>query len=274
MIDLFLMILALIWIAIASFDDIRKREVPNWLNFSLIIFAVAYRVIYSVVNSDYYFLMYGLIGLGLFVGVAYLFYYARVFAGGDAKLLMGLGAVLPFTTGFYSNLKILGMFILLLMLAGGVYGLFYSIALSIGNFRSFSREMKNQFKKRRSFFIISGILAILSLALVFYIPNFYLFPIFILLIPLMFIYAKSVEETCLIKEISVKELTVGDWLYKPINIHGKLIKPNWEGVSEKEIKLLKNIKKLKIKQGIPFVPAFLIAFILLILGYRYLNYLI
>jgi Flp pilus assembly protein protease CpaA len=50
--DLFLIILAGIWLVIASLQDIKKREVPNWLNFSLIIFALGYRAIYASINSD------------------------------------------------------------------------------------------------------------------------------------------------------------------------------------------------------------------------------
>jgi hypothetical protein len=34
------------------FSDLKKREVPNWLNFSLVVFALAYRAFYSVINND------------------------------------------------------------------------------------------------------------------------------------------------------------------------------------------------------------------------------
>ena len=45
----------------------------------------------------------------------------------------------------------------------------------------------------------------------------------------------------------------------------KIIKPNWQGLSDGEIKFLKkngNLrKKIKIKDGVAFVPGFLIGFI-------------
>jgi len=74
-----------------------------------------------------------------------------------------------------------------------------------------------------------------------------------------------VEEACMIKEIPGKKVTIGDWLYEEIKVGKKRIKPNWEGLDEKEVKLLSRVKKVKIKYGIPFVPSFLFAFILLIL---------
>ena len=131
--NLFLLILALIWLFVASISDLRKREVPNWLSFSLIIFALAYRVFFAVFNSDLWFFLYGLIGLILFIILAYGFYYARVFAGGDAKLLMGLGAILPFASSLIGNLIFLGVFILLFLFVGGIYGLIYSLVLVSGN---------------------------------------------------------------------------------------------------------------------------------------------
>jgi preflagellin peptidase FlaK len=94
--DLFLIILAGIWLVIASLQDIKKREVPNWLNFSLIAFALAYRAFYSIVNQDSLFFLYGLLGFLVFLVLAYAFYYGKVFGGGDAKLFMAIGAILPF----------------------------------------------------------------------------------------------------------------------------------------------------------------------------------
>jgi len=38
----------------------------------------------------------GLIGLGIFFVLGNALYYGRMFAGGDAKLMIALGAVLPF----------------------------------------------------------------------------------------------------------------------------------------------------------------------------------
>lgn len=264
----FLIILALIWLVFASVSDLKKREVPNWLNFSLIIFALAYRVIYSILNNEFGFLIYGLFGLIVFVILAYAFYYARIFAGGDAKLLMGLGAVLPFASSFYSNLLIFGAFIFLLLAVGGVYGLIYSAAIAFKNKKKFSDDFCRQLKKRKGLIV----LAIISALLVFvvYYSRFFItsplfiLPLIILVFPFLFIYAK-VAENFMIAKIEGKNVTVGDWLAEKIKIKGRLIKPYWEGLSEKEVALIKKSgKKVKIKFGIPFVPAIFSSFVLLI----------
>jgi prepilin signal peptidase PulO-like enzyme (type II secretory pathway) len=77
----------------------------------------------------------------------------------------------------------------------------------------------------------------------------------------------------MIKLVNVKELTLGDWLYKAVKVGKRVIRPNWEGLNEKELALIqKNYKKkIFVKQGLPFIPAFLIAFIILIFIIYFFN---
>ena len=263
----FLIILAIVWLIIASICDIRKREVPNWLNFSFITFALAYRAFYSVIEKDSKFFIYGVFGFLLCFGLAYLFYYSRIFAGGDAKLLIGMGAVIPFSETILDNVLIFFVFILLLLSVGGIYGIVYSFALAMKNKKRFAKEFRKQAEERKNLLLLGIALCLLSLILIVFFKDFLLlvFSAMIALSPVLFIYAKSVEESCMIVEVSGKNLTVGDWLYQEVRVGRKKIKPNWEGLSEKEVEMLKNVRKVKIKQGIPFVPVFLISFVLLIL---------
>lgn len=262
----FLLSLAVIWLIIASFQDIKKTEIPNWLSFSLILFALAYRAVYSAVNSDSSFFLYGLFGFAVFFVLANLFYYARVFAGGDAKLLMALGPVLPLAPSFYYNLILLGIFVLFVLAVGGVYGLVYSVFVMMLNRKKFVYEFSEQMKKKKQLIFFSLIPTFLSFVVVFYSGEsiFFLFPLLIIAFPFLFIYAKAIEE-CMVKTMSGEKITVGDWLYKEVKVKGRTIKPNWEGLDEKEVKLLRKIRKIEIKQGIPFAPVFLISFILLLI---------
>ena len=57
----FLIVLTLVWILIAMYKDFKKREIPNWLNFSLLIFALAFRLFYSIFSNDYNYILWGLI---------------------------------------------------------------------------------------------------------------------------------------------------------------------------------------------------------------------
>jgi len=263
----FLIVLAFVWIIVAVVQDFRKREVANWLNFSLIAIALSYRAFLSVWFWNYWYFVYGLIGFAIFFVLANLFYYGRVFAGGDAKLLMGLGAVLPFSLLLFENLKIFVYFLVLLMFAGSVYGLLYSIVLSYKNKKEFSREFLKQFSKSKKIFLIFVTTAILIFIFVLFIKQyiFLLFSLIILVFPFLYVYAKSIEESCMIKAVRARDLTIGDWLYKEVKVGRKVIKPNWEGLNEKELAILKKTKrKVLVKEGIPFTPAFLLAFVVLV----------
>lgn len=264
---LFLIIIGLIWLGVASVCDIRKREIPNWISFSLIIIALSYRIFYSVFVSDARFFIYGLMGLAIFYIIAEIFYYSRVFGGGDARLLMALGSVLCFSSNLSINLGILGVFIFLLLVSGSVYGIFYSLFLVFLHKKEFSLELKKQIKGKKKLFISSIIFAVFSFALVLLLNEklFYVFPFIFLLSPLLYIYAKAVEESCMIAVISSKKVTVGDWLYEEVSVGKKKIRPYWEGLSEKDVEILKRTnRKIKIKQGIAFVPGFFFAFLLLV----------
>ena len=262
MTDIFLLLFAFAYLVIASISDLKKREVANWLSFSLIIFVIAYRLFYALLFNNFMFLVYGLLGLGIFIGLAYAFYYARVFAGGDAKLLMGLGGVFAIGDSLISNLIFLGLFILFLIFAGGIYGIIYSSVLAFKNKKNFKKEFVIQFRKNKNIFYLSLIVAFLSISFVYFDFVFIAFPFLFIASSLLYIYGKAIEESCMIIIIDSKKATIGDWLYEKVKIGKKTIKPYWEGLSEDEVGLLKKAnKKIKIKTGIPFVPAFLIGFL-------------
>jgi len=262
--DVFLIILALVWIFVAVIQDFRKREIANWWNFSLIAMALAYRACVSVFLWDYNYVVWGIIGFSAFFILAYGFYYARVFAGGDAKLLMGLGAILPFSNELMENVELGLYFIILFLVCGSIYGLFYSLGLALKNNKKFGKELGKQFDKNKKLVKIFLVLAILVLLVVLIAREFMFiwFSLLVLIFPFLFIYAKSIEENCMLKYVGVKSLTIGDWLAQPIKIGKKKIKPNWEGLDEKQLKLIQGEykKKVLIKYGIPFTPAFLLAF--------------
>jgi len=273
MIDYFLIIVALVWIIFASVSDLKKREVPNWLSFSLIAFAFAYSGFFALYNQDLWFFLSGLIGLIVFIGIGYGFYYVRVFAGGDAKLLMALGAVLPVSSSLILNLWISLAFIFLLLVSGSIYGIIWSSVLAARNREKFSLEFRKHLKKNKKIINLSFIAAILLLIMFFFAYIYYqefasLFifaMIMVILFPFLFTYAKSIEESCMIVFVETGKLTEGDWLYEKVKVGRKTIRPYWEGLSQEELKILRKKKgKVKIKQGIPFVPAFFFAFIALI----------
>jgi len=270
----FLILLGLVWIIGAVLQDLHRREVDNLWNFSLIPIALAYRLSVYFFNGNYWFILNGLIGLAIFFILHNLFYYSRLFAGGDAKLLMALGVILPLSYNWILNFKIFGLFIFLFLLGGSIYSLIWAFCLMIMNWKNFKKESLKQWKSCQKMFLFALIFVVFWLVFAFIMTQtiFILIGFTVLLFPVLFVFAKSIEESCIVKRINPDRITEGDWLYEDIFIGGKKIKSSWEGVSAKELELIKKKckKKILIKFGIPFTPSFLFGFAgLLFLAWRY-----
>ncbi len=241
---------------LAMLQDLRRREVDDWLNLFLFFSGTAFILFnfqnFSIANYGFFVLFMGLISFGLYSG--------RFFAGGDAKLVF---AMIPL---FYENLFVTSMmnfflFFIFLIFAGAVYGLAFLVYVSFRNRKNLKKEFTLNFKKNiliRYIFALVIILFFLSFVEIY----FMLLAGFLLFFILLIIFAKSVEKVSFIIEKDTQDLAEGDWLEKDIVVSGKIIKSKWEGLSEEEIKFIRNYKKkIFIKDGIPYVPAFLIAFL-------------
>jgi Flp pilus assembly protein protease CpaA len=261
---IFLFLLGLIWIIFASIQDIRTREVANWISFSLIIFALGFRFFYSLFTNSFSFFYQGLIGLAIFFVLGNTLYYAKMFAGGDAKLMIALGPILGFSQNFSLNLKIYALFIFLFLFSGAVYGFIMTLILSFRDFHNFKKGFAVNFgKSKKLAYLIMGF-GIFLMILGFITDLFFILGILVFLFPYFYLYAKTVDNVCMVKNVKVKDLTEGDWLYQEIKIGKTIIKPKWEGLNKEEIKKIrKKYKSVKIKQGIAFVPVFLVAFLIL-----------
>jgi len=269
---IFLLMLGLCYLLFAVVQDLKSREIADWLNFSLIIFALTFRFFYSLFSkNDFTFFFQGLIGFLVFLGLGNLFYYSRLFAGGDAKLMIALGTIIPLNYSFSGNLSLFFNFLICFFIASLIYVLIVSITLTIKNFKNFKNKFLKECKNQKKLIILAWILLFLSIVLNFVLfNNFNILYIgfFILILVYSYIYSKVLDESCMIKEVLTKDLTEGDWLYKDVKLKKSIIKSNWEGLNAKELKKLKDeLKKVKIRQGIPFSPTFLIGFIFFIILY-------
>lgn len=261
---IFLFFLAFLFTFFASIQDLKSREVANWLNFSLIAFALAFRALFSVENHNLNFFLLGLCGFAIFVALAYAFYYGKIFAGGDAKLLMAFGIILPYKS--YSDLVSTSLlFVFLLFLIGAVYSLLFSLTIVAKNRLKFQKEFLKFFSQNKNLVALTAIASIILFSLSFL--SFLLIPFALLLLtPILFTYTKSLEK-CMLVQTHYSKLTEGDWIEHDIKLSPKVtIKKTVHGLSVKDLVLLKKYKKsIVVKQGIPFVPAFLIALIIMAL---------
>jgi len=269
-IDYILVIIALAWLSFASIHDIKKREVPDWLNYSLIIIAFGLRVIHSIVFKEFTFFLHGLIGFVILFILANILYYAKQWGGGDSKLLMGMGIVFAtypesLLKFFNPNLDIPFLIIIVIniFIVGSIYGIFWSVGLTVKNYKEVFKELKKQKSLNRSLLIFAVIMAILSFLFFNTLNKIIIIALiaFILILTYLTAFIKSVEKVTMVKEIPTNKLTEGDWIVKPVYSHNRLIYSTKDpGISKKQIDLLKKygIKSVTIKEGIPFVPSFLL----------------
>jgi len=255
----FLFWLFFVGIVVASLQDLKRREVDNWLNLFLLLASfsfIFFRAIFEKNPEIIFQAGFALVILFIFMNV---FYYGRVFAGGDAKLLFAMTVFFVGVT-FMTTLTNIGVFLLFLMFAGSIYGIIYSVVLYVQDFEKVNKKIREGFDILWIRYLI--IFGVILFAFSYVDWWFLFFAIFIIVLPLLYVFAKGLENVSMMKTISGKELREGDWLVNDIKVKGKVIKADWDGLSLEDIKLLKNKKKIKVKEGLPFVPAFLIAFLM------------
>jgi Flp pilus assembly protein protease CpaA len=259
---IFLWVLALIFIVIAVIQDLRTREIDNWISFALIVFALGFRFLYSLFQGNFEFFYSGLIGFGIFFILGNVLYYTRVFAGGDAKLMMGLGAILA-SPIISANFSAFFDFILIFLFVGFLYTLASSIFLCAKNFTAFKKEFSKILRESKKVMCFVILVGVIFLILGFFENLFFILGVMIFFTSYLYLYSKAVDETCIIKKVQTKKLREGDWLYSDLKIGKNLIKATWDGITKRDIKqIIKKFKEVRIREGIPFSPVFLISFII------------
>src|SRR3989339_635282 len=254
----FIFALAIIWLVFASVQDVRKREIANWLNFSLIGIGLAFKLIIGL-QGNWNMFIYGLAGFAVFYVLALMVYYLGAVGGGDAKLLMGIGAILPsgsLIEIIYSGLLFIGIF----LIVGAVYSLVYSTFVAISNGIRFRAGFNHVFGRiwKMYYFIIPLVVLVILFDVGI---QFVLLGALLILLPLLYAYTKAVD-SCMIKLVSWNELQEGDWIVGDMMIGKRLIRSRANGLTADEVKLLKKMKrKVFVKYGVPFAPVFLISFL-------------
>jgi Flp pilus assembly protein protease CpaA len=268
-----LLIIAFVALVAGTITDIRKREVPDWVSFGLIFAGIGLRLVYSSVTFDWIYLIDGLLGLSAFVALGYLMFYAGQWGGGDSKLLMGLGAVIGLPLSL-QPLPLLLVFLVNVIFFGSFYGMVYSLVLAFRHWKkvvyNYKRIMSTKiFKRIRHVSLV--IVAMLAAVIIFRYSFFWPLLVFLFLAHVSiyaFAFIKAVEKSTMFKLVDPVQLTEGDWIADEVVVDGERIcGPKDLGIEKSqiaqliELKRKRKIDRIKIKEGIPFVPSFLIAFI-------------
>lgn len=262
-----LLIIALVMLVIATITDLRTLEVPDWLSYAGIALGLIVHAVMSAAQWTIWPLANSAIGLAIAFSLACLMFYTGQWGGGDAKLLMAMGALIGFDAdkfGFGAS------FILNLIWMGAVWGIAYTFFLAARNLRNVSRTartllLQNQYARVS---ITSLTIAVASVVLALFVTaaqkEFAALAVVSIAFPALVIITKATELSAMHKWVTPEELVEGDWLVHNVKVGKKVIVPPKVGLEEEQITELKKLKgqKLCVKYGVPFVPAFLLAFLL------------
>lgn len=266
MIDVLLAVVVLLVLLIASYTDLRTKEVPDWLSYGFIVAALGIRGIYSF-QDGWEVIVAGLVGFAAFYLLALLFYYTHQWGGGDSKLLMGMGVALgityPFSDASFTPL----WFLLLLLFSGALYGMVWLGILAIKRRHCLFPELRFLLGNHKKFHISVGFSLLIFLGAGFLVHYLLLVITMLAVLYYLLLFLVAVQSCCFVSERDTKFLTEGDWLAEDVVVKGKkLLKKKTLTNSDIERLHRYNISSVLVKEGIPFVPSFLIAYLILLFG--------
>jgi Flp pilus assembly protein protease CpaA len=270
-----LLIYAGLLVFIGTYTDIRWREVPDWLSYAAIAAGVSTRAFAFLNTLDWSWLIACAIGIGAAFAISWLMFHAGQWGGGDAKMLIALGAILGVNWSFQSP----GVaFIMNLILAGAAYGVLWTVVTAFTHRRQCGHALAILTKQgsvkviRTAAFIVAAFLAVAA----FLLPADLRWLLLLVAVGVptlvsLGIVIKAVEQACMLKRVHPDRLTEGDWIVKDVVIGGKRITgPSDLGITIPQIRKLRalaakgKVKAVLIKEGMPFVPSFALAFVLLV----------
>ena len=266
--ELILLIITIAWLIIASITDIKTREIPDWISYSLISLAIITRIISSIQIQSFQPILLKLLGLAIGISLSLSLYYTRQWGGGDAKIFMALSAIFIISPAYFNpliNMPFLAILLINILLVAVVYSLLYIIFTAVKNKNKFLEEIKTYKLKKIKIAAILISIILLLMAFKFSSNSLIIAAILMLIFPYIIILTKTTEKISMIKLMPINKVTEGDWLAEDIYHNKKLIiNKSHPELTLKDIEKLKrlNIKNIKIKYGIPFAPTFLVAVII------------
>ncbi len=277
-------IIALVALAYAGLYDLKTTDIPDISPYTMAIAGVIINGIHSYVTGNYSYILWSL-GLGLgFFGFGFLLYYTKQWGGGDAKLLSGLGFILPTAPVQLNSLVPYPLVLLMnIFLVGAVYSIFYALVASLrtpGFVSTLVDDIKSNKGRMSIFFvIIVSAMFLFSVLMAFFTNKIHLLSEVLLmqsfLIPgiifllILWRFIKIVDTQVFKKEISTKDLKEGDVLVDDVKVGKKKLKAGLiEGLTKEQVKLIKkHHKKIRVLDAIRFGPVFFLALVVTLLGF-------
>lgn len=247
---------------LASLEDLRRREVPFLLSHATIILGLAFAAQQATTNPLV--LLHSTVGGVTAYILGYLLYTTGQWGGGDVKLLTGIATFIGFNVSQPSRFI---AYLLLVFLAGGLYGIAWASTLFIKEYNAVSEKLPSKHPVTVGITLSTIGLGVTTLSL-FYQP--YATPlagsITLLVVTTTVIYVfrhagHIIEE----KTKKVDTLVPGDWLTQEVSTDEKTIDNEGTGLTPEQIQDLRSssVSTVTVQRGIPFVPSFLLGYVLL-----------
>ncbi len=242
--DLIVVSITLSFLILVSILDLLTKETPYFVSFAFILIGFFANLILLIQNFSWFLI----INIILAFLISYFKYKLGLWGGGDFLMFLGMAFYLNLTFPFL-KFSVL-YYLIFLYLATLIYNILYVLVI----------YFKNKFfsKYELIFFIFSFFLFFLDKFLA-------IFPLLLWLI----VVINKLDLLYFTKKISIDQLKEEDWIAYKIYKNDKIIldpKDFKEGIDEQTIKKLKElgIRSVYIKDGIPYLPAFLLAYLFLL----------
>lgn len=163
MLEYIIVLATVVVLSIASYTDIKKRTIPNWLVYPAIAVGVSTNAVEGLIARDLTIMVSGAVGAGMLFGFGYIMWYVGLLGGGDVRLFAALGALLP-------NIGSPPMFQfmvspVLVICVGGVLSSAYAVSSKYEGDEFTLSKFKN--RSPTAPFMLIGLLTILSLIYLF-----------------------------------------------------------------------------------------------------------
>ncbi len=265
MFEFLALIIALVGGTICGLYDLKTTNMLDWLAVLMIISGFVLAGAESFVSGSLAPLLFSFSVAGAFFIFGFFMYKAGYWGGGDGELLIALGALVPVNPFISVSFGIYGFvfalnFLINSFIIGGIYSILYAVVIAMHD-----KKVRTTFYKRIKdvrFLLALTFLVFLAVGLsVSYFLPFYIYfsLLLVVLLPVLYVFAKTVEEVGFNKKIHVSKLKVDDVIGEDLpelNIFKKEIR----GLTQEEVrKIKKNRKYVIVRDGVRYSPVFVIS---------------
>ncbi len=217
--------IALVGSTVAGIMDLKTTEIPDEVSLGMVFSGLLLHLMWSVVERNPIYIFSSAAVGSVFFTFSLLMYLGGQWGGGDAKVLTGLGTLLP-SAPIFASPDLVVPFSLVLVLniffVGAAYMLVYSVGLTVIKrkvWKDFLQKVRKKWKKNIIMSLIPIILILFLTVITGWgphiIPLILLIPTILLLL-LLSKFLKSVEEIGFMKEVDTESLRPGDMLSEEI----------------------------------------------------------